>query len=202
LRDKHGVQTNHYVICELARRLGASHPGFAMTEWQLIDDLLARSGWPDAQTIWQAGGYDAMPDYATSHHLNGYPTPTGRFQFKPDWAKFGPDHARMPKLPDHLAIIDEADDERPFRMVAAPARNYLNTSFTETPTSIRKEGRLTVLIHPEDARRLGIGRRPCAPVTRAPGAPACGSPRGPAAGRARGREHLAECPPRKASAST
>ena len=63
----------------------------------------------------------------------------------------------MPKLPDHFAIIDEADDERPFRMVAAPARNYLNTSFTETPTSIRKEGRPTVLIHPEDAKRLGIG---------------------------------------------
>ena len=33
-------RTNHYVICELARRLGAEHPGFEMTEWQLIDDLL------------------------------------------------------------------------------------------------------------------------------------------------------------------
>jgi anaerobic selenocysteine-containing dehydrogenase len=62
----------------------------------------------------------------------------------------------MPTLPDHFAIIDEADDERPFRLVAAPARNYLNTSFTETPTSIRKEGRPTVLVQPEDARRLGI----------------------------------------------
>ena len=70
------------------------------------------------------------------------PTPTGKFQFKPDWAKLGPDHARMPKLPDHFAIIDETDDERPFRLVAAPARNYLNTSFTETPTSTaRKAGR-------------------------------------------------------------
>ena len=149
-------RTNHYVICELARRLGATHPGFEMTEWQLIDDLLARSGWPDAETIWRAGGFDAMPDYATSHHLNGFPTPSGKFQFKPDWAKFGPDHARMPRLPDHFAIIDEADDERPFRLVAAPARNYLNTSFTEMPTSIRKEGRPTVLIHPEDARRLRV----------------------------------------------
>ena len=62
----------------------------------------------------------------------------------------------MPKMPDHFAIIDETGDERPFRLVAAPARNYLNTSFTETPTSIRKEGRPTVLIHPEDGRRLGI----------------------------------------------
>jgi anaerobic selenocysteine-containing dehydrogenase len=63
----------------------------------------------------------------------------------------------MPKLPDHFAIIDEIDEGRPFRLVAAPARNFLNTSFTEMPTSVRREGRPTVLVHPEDAARLGIG---------------------------------------------
>jgi anaerobic selenocysteine-containing dehydrogenase len=150
-------RANHLVICGLASRLGADHPGFAMTEWQLIDDLLRRSGWPDAETIHQAGGWDALPDYETAHHLNGFPTPSGKFQFKPDWARLGPDHARMPKLPDHFAIIDEISEEHPFRMVAAPARNYLNTSFTEMPTSRRKEGRPTVLINPEDAARQGIG---------------------------------------------
>ena len=149
---------NHFVICELARRLGAPpHPGFEMSEWKLIDDLLQRSGWPDAATVDAAGGWDALPDYATAHHLNGFPTPSGKFQFKPDWSRQGPDHARMPKLPDHFAIIDESDERHPFRLVAAPARNYLNTSFTETPTSRRKEQRPTVLVHPEDALRLGIG---------------------------------------------
>jgi len=148
---------NHVVICELARRLGApDHPGFRMSEWALIDDLLLRSGWPDAGTVWQAGGWSALPDFETAHYLSGFPTPSGKFQFKPDWSKHGPDHARMPKLPDHLAIIDEVDGEHPFRLVAAPARNYLNTSFTEMPTSIKREGRPTVLVHPEDARRLGI----------------------------------------------
>ena len=148
---------NHHVICELARRLGApAHPGFDMTEWQLIDDMLRRSGWPDAETVWQAGGWEAMPDYATSHHLNGFPTESGKFQCKPDWSKLGPDHARMPRLPDHFAIIDETDEEHPFRLVAAPARNYLNTSFTETPTSRRREGRPAVLIHPDDGRLLNV----------------------------------------------
>jgi anaerobic selenocysteine-containing dehydrogenase len=150
-------RTNHYVIGELARRLGApAHPGFAMTEWQLIDDLLRRSGWPDAATVDATGGWDALPDYATAHHLNGFPTPSGRFHFKPDWSKQGRDHARMPKLPDHFAIIDEAGGEHPFRLVAAPARNYLNTSFTETRTSQLKEDRPSVLVHPEDARALGV----------------------------------------------
>jgi anaerobic selenocysteine-containing dehydrogenase len=150
-------RSNHAVVCELARRVGApAHPGFEMSEWQLIDDLLARSGWPDAETVWRAGGWDAAPDFATAHHLNGFPTPSGRFRFKPDWSALGPDHARMPRLPDHLAVTDETSAEHPFRLVAAPARNYLNTSFTEMPTSRRKEGRPTVLVHPEDLRALSI----------------------------------------------
>jgi anaerobic selenocysteine-containing dehydrogenase len=149
-------RTNHEVVCALAARLGAEHAGFGMSEWQMIDDILGRSGWPDAKTIDEAGGWDALPDYETAHHLNGFPTPSGRFQFKPDWQKLGPDHARMPKLPDHFAIIDEVGDEHPFRLVAAPARHYLNTSFTEMPTSRRKEGRPTALLNPDDAARLDI----------------------------------------------
>ncbi|MDX1540074.1 MAG: molybdopterin oxidoreductase family protein [Geminicoccaceae bacterium] len=149
-------RTNHFVIAGLARRVGAEHPGFRMTEWQLIDDLLRRSGWPDAEIVDQAGGYDAMPDFRTSHRLDGFPTPNGRFHFKPDWAAIGPDHERMPALPDHMPVIDERDEEHPFRLVAAPARNFLNTSFTETPTSRAKERRPTVLVHPDDAVRLGL----------------------------------------------
>ena len=59
----------------------------------------------------------------------------------------------MPRLPDHWAATDEATAERPFRLVAAPARNFLNTSFTETPTSRKREGRPTALLHPSRMRR-------------------------------------------------
>ncbi|MEM9627210.1 MAG: molybdopterin oxidoreductase family protein [Pseudomonadota bacterium] len=152
------ARSNHAVHCELARRLGvADHPGFQMTEWQLLDDLLIRSGWPDAETVHRSGGHDALVDAEKARYQKGFPTRTGRFQFKPDWAALGPDHEVMPKLPDHMTLIDQADAERPYRLVAAPARNYLNTSFTETPTSIAKEGRPTVMIHPDDADALGVG---------------------------------------------
>jgi anaerobic selenocysteine-containing dehydrogenase len=56
-----------------------------------------------------------------------------------------------------MAIIDESTREKPFRLVAAPARQFLNTSFTELATSRRREGRPTAMIHPQDAARLGIG---------------------------------------------
>jgi anaerobic selenocysteine-containing dehydrogenase len=42
-------------------------------------------------------------------------------------------------------------------MVTAPARNFLNSSFTETPTSIKREGRPTVMINGADADNLGVG---------------------------------------------
>ena len=62
----------------------------------------------------------------------------------------------MPSLPDHMAVIDESTRDRPFRLVAAPARQFLNTSFSELLSSRRREGRPTALIHPQDAARLGI----------------------------------------------
>ncbi len=136
---------NHWVVAELARRLGAQHPGFGMSEWALIDDLLRRSGWPDAETVWQAGGWDTLPSFEHGHFLGGFPTPDGRFHFKPDWAALGADHARMPRLPDHLALTDDVTPERPYRLVAAPSRQFLNTSFTEMPTSRAREVRPTAL---------------------------------------------------------
>ena len=41
-------------------------------------------------------------------------------------------------------------------MVAAPARQFLNTSFTEMPTSQRREGRPTALLHPDTMAQLGL----------------------------------------------
>ncbi len=149
-------RSNHWVICELAKRLGAKHPGFEMTAWELIDATLKRSGWPDAETMYRNHWHDCALDFETAHFLNGFETPDKRFHFKPDWARVGKAHAGMPALPDHVSTIDEADAEHPFRLVAAPARNYLNTTFTETPTSVKREGRPTVLIHPRDCQALGI----------------------------------------------
>jgi anaerobic selenocysteine-containing dehydrogenase len=31
------ARSNHWVLCELAKRLGADNPGFRMTEWELMD---------------------------------------------------------------------------------------------------------------------------------------------------------------------
>jgi anaerobic selenocysteine-containing dehydrogenase len=150
------ARPNHYVICELARRLGAEHPGFHMTEWELIDATLKMSGWPDADTLNAGHWHDCALDFESSHFLKGFAHKDGKFRFKPDWASIGPFHGELPALPDHVPIIDAADAEHPFRLVAAPARQFLNTTFTETPGSKAREGRPTVMVHPADCGRAGI----------------------------------------------
>ena len=149
-------RSNHKVLCALAHRLGAKHPGFEMTAWEIIDTTLRASGWPDAATVLERRWVDAQAPFAEQHFLSGFPNPSGRFRFAPDWASIGPHHAVMPRLPDHFAIIDESGGEYPFRLMTSPARRFLNTSFTEMSSSRRMEGRPVALVHPADAARLGL----------------------------------------------
>ena len=150
------ARANHAVICALAKRLGGAHPGFDMTAWQLIDATLAASGYPSAETIQRDGWIDRALPFEQAHFLDGFGHADGRFHFAPDWSAWGADHARMPRLPDHLEIIEAGDAEHPFRLVTAPSRQFLNSSFTETPTSRRREGRPEALLHPADAAALGL----------------------------------------------
>lgn len=150
------ARSNHAVICALGKRLGCRHPGFEMTEWELIDDMLIRSGLPSAEDIYTAGGYDCAPDFAHAHFLDGFGHSDRKFHFKPDWARMGLGEGLLPALPDFCPHMDTATDQRPFRLVTAPARSFLNSTFTETPASRDREKRPTLLIHPDDAKDLSL----------------------------------------------
>jgi anaerobic selenocysteine-containing dehydrogenase len=149
-------RSNHELLQALAYRLGAKHRGFEMTAMELIDATLKASGWPDAATVQRERWIDAMPEFEIAHFLTGFPQPDKHFHFTPDWSRFGENHSVMPKLPDHMAIIEEASPDLPFRLVTAPARSFLNTSFSEMKSGQRRERRPTVKVHPDDARALGI----------------------------------------------
>ena len=90
------------------------------------------------------------------HFLDGFGHANKKFHFRADWAALGPEHAKLPAFPDHVAVTDDGDPERPFRLVAAPSRSFLNTSFNNTPSGIAREGRPTALIHPSVLARLGL----------------------------------------------
>jgi anaerobic selenocysteine-containing dehydrogenase len=159
-------RSNHEVICALAARLGAKHPGFDMSARELIDWTLQNSGWGTLADLERSRWIDCQPDFDTAHYTNGFAWPGGKFRFKPDWPQLAIRQWRqsgpvdgMPELPDHWAAIEEADAEHPFRLATSPARSFLNSTFTEMPTSRAREGRPEVMIHPEDAAALGIADR-------------------------------------------
>jgi anaerobic selenocysteine-containing dehydrogenase len=150
------ARENHYVITELAKRLGATHRGFDMTPWEIMDETLRLSGMWDAATNYERGGQDVAPPFEQMHFLDGFDTADRKFHFRGDWQRFGGRWQDMPTLPDHYDVIDSATAEKPFRLVAAPARTFLNSTFTETPSSLKRERRPTAFIHPDDCAALGV----------------------------------------------
>ena len=187
-------RSNHEVVCR-RWRIGwvPNIPGSTMTAMEIIDATLKASGWPDAETVLRERWIDAMPAFADAHFLNGFPQPDKRFHFAPDWSRFGDNHAIMPTLPDHMTVIDETSPDRPFRLVTAPARSFLNTSFSEMKSGQRREGRPTVKLHPDDAQRSGHrGWRQGSPRQQSRrGGAARHTRHRPAAGRAGVGKHLA-----------
>lgn len=149
-------RTNHELICQLGLRLGATQPAFKMTAVDLLDATLRKSSKGTWQEAAARGWVECAEDFDTSHFTGGFPTKDGRFHFKPDWSALGPYHAGMRALPDHLENYERETEEFPFRLVVPPARGFLNTTFTETPGSVAREGEPRALIHHRDAARLGI----------------------------------------------
>jgi anaerobic selenocysteine-containing dehydrogenase len=154
-------RSNHQVLQGLGRRLNAVHPGFEMTPRELIDATLKKSGHGDIETLQADLWRDLQPDFRTAHYLDGFGHADKKFHFKADWAHppFGRlmgEFEKMPALPDHWTIIEEADEAHPFRLATSPSRSFLNTTFNETPSSLAREGAPSVMIHPADAASLGI----------------------------------------------
>jgi anaerobic selenocysteine-containing dehydrogenase len=164
-----GPRTNHFVIEELAKRLGVAHmPGFGLTERQHIDRILEKRGLGGFDTLREVRWADVQPPFETAHYLDGFGHPDRKFRFRPDWTGtpapnrppktmglLGP-YGRLPEFPDHVDLIETADPGHPFRLATSPARNFLNSSFTETPVSKAREGRPELLVHPDDAAALGL----------------------------------------------
>jgi anaerobic selenocysteine-containing dehydrogenase len=151
------------VITALARRVGAEHPAFSMSPREIIDWTLRESGHGDLERLERDRWLDLQPPFEESHFLNGFGFPDGKFRFKADWTDTpvandgmrGPWRA-MPSLPDYWPINEAPDQDHPFKLATSPARNFLNSTFTQTRTSLSREQRPEVLINPSDAMRLGL----------------------------------------------
>lgn len=150
------ARSNHHVLCGLAERLGSDHPGFRKSAWELIEQTLKDSDYPTADEIHENKWTDRAISFEKAHFLDGFGHSDGKFHFRVDWSRRGAAHAGLPDLPGYFDEYETADDEHPFRMVTAPSRNFLNSTFNETPTSRKNERRPTAKIHPSDCAALGL----------------------------------------------
>ena len=152
------ARSNHAVRCALAKRLGAPHVGFDMTERQMIDDAFRRGGLGGLAAIEDAGWIDRAQPFAEAHFINGFAHADRRFHFKPDWTALGPYGSHLPPVVDWVANFERTTAEHPLKLVTPPARHFLNSTFTETPTSTAKEGGAgpVLRIHPDTAAAYGV----------------------------------------------
>ncbi|WP_211364785.1 molybdopterin oxidoreductase family protein [Roseospira marina] len=151
------ARCNHDVLRDLMARLDvAEHPANAMDSRTLVEETLSLSGLPSAEVLAANGGHDCTTDFDVHHFTGGFGfgQPDGRFRFHAAWR--GPQAAIMPDLPDQLAVTEAPNADHPFRLVTAPARSFLNSSFNETPTGRKVERRPTVFVHPDDAVTAGV----------------------------------------------
>jgi anaerobic selenocysteine-containing dehydrogenase len=147
---------NDYVINELGKRLGCEHPAFQMTTNEIIDHTLKTSNYPDLDYMKKEHWYDCAEDFEAHHFVNGFGWPDQKFRFKPDWKAIGERGDELPSLPDHWDDTDPRDAKHPFRLVTPPSRNFLNSSFNNTPSSLKRENKPILLVHPEDANSKNI----------------------------------------------
>jgi anaerobic selenocysteine-containing dehydrogenase len=158
-------RSNHDVLCDLAVRLGAEHEGFHMSSREIIDVTLKESKRRGLEDLDAENWFDVQTDFETAHFLKGFGHPDGKFRFKPNWKQaagatssmgsLGPVED-MPQWPDHWAVTDPVSSATPFKLTTSPARTFLNSTFNETPGSVKREGRPTVLVHPDDLAHLNI----------------------------------------------
>ena len=155
---------HHFVINEVARRVGASDAVTERTDRQMVAETFARSGYGDLDEIEKTGFVERALPEEQSRFATGFAWPDGKFRFRPDWeatrikrgVSWVCDPAEMPEMVDFADWNEPTSEEVPFRLATSPARTFLNTTFNETPGSQKRQGEPSLLMHPGDAARLGL----------------------------------------------
>ena len=162
-------RSNHEVVCGLAERVGAEHPRLrhepardsstgrcSKSGWGTLEELEASRCTRRAAAVPTRRTTSTASPIRTGNSASGR---IGRRCRAPNdgrrWARGG----RCRRCRTIGPAIEEATDEHPFRLATSPARQFLNSTFNETPTSLAKERRPEVMIHPEDARALSDRER-------------------------------------------
>jgi anaerobic selenocysteine-containing dehydrogenase len=157
-------RSNFEVVNELLRRLGADDPSLEMTDREMVAETFRRSHYPELDEVAKTGFVSRERPDDEARFANGFAWPDKKFKFRPDWQGAANlkgyiwtiDPRDAPKIVDYWDVNEKATAETPFRLATSPSRGFLNSSFSETAGSQKRQPRPTVLIRPDDAAEQGI----------------------------------------------
>ncbi len=157
-------RSNFEVVNELLRRLDVDNESLGFTDRQMVEETLRRSNYGELDEIEKVGFIELDTPDEKARFTDGFRFSDGKFRFRPAWAEIArrkgylwtiePD--AVPAMVDYWDINEKATAEVPFRLATSPSRGFLNSSFSETAGSQKRQPTPTVLIRADDAAANGI----------------------------------------------
>ena len=148
--------SNNRLINELSVKMGSIKKEFLFSEEELIDNTLKLSNLGSLKELKTKKFIDLQPEFDTSHFINGFGHMDKKFHLTAEWKINNKTFNKQYELPDHYDLIEKASKKFPFKLVTAPAHNFLNSSFTETDASKNIEKKPKIKIHSKDLEKLNI----------------------------------------------
>lgn len=148
--------SNHKLINSLGLRLNKNKEVFKISEEETINQTLIMSGLGDLSSIKERKYYDLQPKFESAHFCNGFAHPDKKFHFDAEWKKDDVKFNKFYGMPDHYSLIEKASENCPYKLVTAPAHNFLNSSFTEINKSRNIEEKPKIKIHSNDIKKLKL----------------------------------------------
>ena len=148
--------SNNRLINELSKKMGSVKKEFSFSEEEFIDNTLKLSNLGSLKELKIKKFIDLQPEFNTSHFINGFGHKDKKFHLTAKWKAKNKTFNKQFELPDHYDLIEKSSKKFPFKLVTAPAHNFLNSSFTETNASKSIEKKPRIKIHSKDMEKLNI----------------------------------------------
>lgn len=152
------AKPNAEIFRLLARRLGFDDPCFAETDEELLNAVLAAAPeGVDVVELRRRGWTKINLAQGDAPHAEGrFGTAEGKLQFCSDaLAQYGFDP--LPTYEPPAEVADATMAERfPFALLTPKTHFFLNTTFANQARQRKAQGEPYVVIHPDDAARIGI----------------------------------------------
>jgi anaerobic selenocysteine-containing dehydrogenase len=143
---------NQEIFRRLARAMGYHEPELFEDDQALLAKLLGQTGYGGTfEALSQAGTVELFAEPRIQFADGLYGTPSGRIELAGERAE----QLGLPRAPEPCA--DEFPSRGQLRIVS-PASNWLlNSSYGNDPKIRRRLGAPTVTLHPDDAKKYGLG---------------------------------------------